>query len=121
MYASAEDLSNLGRAIMSHKLLSPVTTRRWLKPFAFSSDPRAMVGMPWGARRINVGDPYRWTTAFNKAGNIGDYSALLAILPDFDIGITVLSAGTLPGNLNFGLAGTRPTIETKRADEKIKC
>ncbi|KAI6087749.1 beta-lactamase/transpeptidase-like protein [Hypoxylon rubiginosum] len=103
MYASAADISDLGRAILSYKLLTPVTTRKWLKPFAFSSDPRAMVGMPWGARRINLEDTYRWTTAFNKAGNIGDYSALLAILPDFDIGITVLSAGNLPGNLNFGL------------------
>ncbi|OTA84497.1 hypothetical protein M434DRAFT_83248 [Hypoxylon sp. CO27-5] len=104
MYASASDLSNLGRAILSHKLLTPVTTRRWLKPFSFSSDPRAMVGMPWGARRINLEDTYRWTTAFNKAGNIGDYSALLAIIPDFDIGISILLAGELPGNAAFGLA-----------------
>ncbi|KAI1413840.1 beta-lactamase/transpeptidase-like protein [Hypoxylon sp. FL1857] len=106
MYASASDLSNLGRAILSHKLLSPVATRRWLKPFAFSSDPRAMVGMPWGARRINLEDTYRWTTAFNKAGNIGDYSALLAIIPDFDIGISILLAGDLPGNAGFSLADT---------------
>ncbi|KAI1134798.1 beta-lactamase/transpeptidase-like protein [Hypoxylon sp. FL0543] len=106
MYASASDLSDLGRAILSHKLLSPVATRRWLKPFAFSSDPRAMVGMPWGARRINLEDTYRWTTAFNKAGNIGDYSALLAIIPDFDIGISILLAGELPGNAGFSLADT---------------
>ncbi|KAI0889512.1 beta-lactamase/transpeptidase-like protein [Annulohypoxylon maeteangense] len=104
MYASASDLSALGRAILSHKLLSPVTTRRWLKPFAFSSDPLAMVGMPWGARRIKLDDTYRYTTAFNKAGNIGDYSALLAILPDFDIGISILLAGELPGNAGFSLA-----------------
>ncbi|KAI1099668.1 beta-lactamase/transpeptidase-like protein [Jackrogersella minutella] len=104
MYASASDLSTLGRAILSHKLLSPVATRRWLKPFAFSSDPLAMVGMPWGARRINVGDTYRYTTAFNKAGNIGNYSALLAILPDFDIGISILLAGDLPGNAAFSFA-----------------
>ncbi|KAL7629769.1 hypothetical protein AAE478_001292 [Parahypoxylon ruwenzoriense] len=104
MYASASDLSALGRAILSNKLLSPVTTRRWLKPFAFSADPRAMVGMPWGARRINLEDTYRYTTAFNKAGNIGDYSALLAVLPDFDIGISILLAGELPGNAAFGLA-----------------
>ncbi|KAI5861567.1 beta-lactamase/transpeptidase-like protein [Durotheca rogersii] len=104
MYASASDLSALGRAILGHKLLSPVQTRRWLKPFAFSSDPRAMVGMPWGARRINLEDTYRWTTAFNKAGNIGNYSALLALLPDFDIGISILVAGKLPGNVGFGLA-----------------
>ncbi|KAI0844382.1 beta-lactamase/transpeptidase-like protein [Daldinia vernicosa] len=106
MYASAKDVSTLGRAILSYKLLSPVSTRRWLKPFAFSSDPLAMVGMPWGARRIKLEDTYRYTTAFNKAGNIGDYSALLAILPDFDIGITVLLAGELPGNAGFSLADT---------------
>ncbi|KAI8957519.1 beta-lactamase/transpeptidase-like protein [Daldinia sp. FL1419] len=106
MYASAKDVSALGKAILSHKLLSPVSTRRWLKPFAFSSDPLAMVGMPWGARRIKLEDTYQYTTAFNKAGNIGDYSALLAILPDFDIGITVLVAGQLPGNVGFGLADT---------------
>ncbi|KAI0134917.1 beta-lactamase/transpeptidase-like protein [Daldinia grandis] len=106
MYASARDVSALGRAILSHKLLSPVSTRRWLKPFAFSSDPLAMVGMPWGARRIKLEDTYRYTTAFNKAGNIGDYSALLAILPDFDIGITILLAGELPGNAGFSLADT---------------
>ncbi|KAI1646601.1 beta-lactamase/transpeptidase-like protein [Daldinia loculata] len=106
MYASAKDVSTLGRAILSHKLLSPVSTRRWLKPFAFSSDPLAMVGMPWGARRIKLEDTYRYTTAFNKAGNIGDYSAILAILPDFDIGITILLAGELPGNAGFSLADT---------------
>ncbi|KAI1090268.1 beta-lactamase/transpeptidase-like protein [Rostrohypoxylon terebratum] len=106
MYASASDLSTLGRAILGHKLLSPVTTRRWLKPFAFSSDPLAMVGMPWGARRIKLEDTYRYTTAFNKAGNIGDYSALLAILPDFDIGISVLLAGDIPGNAAFSIADT---------------
>lgn len=112
MYASAKDVSTLGRAILSHKLLSPVSTRRWLKPFAFSSDPLAMVGMPWGARRIKLEDTYRYTTAFNKAGNIGDYSAILAILPDFDIGITILLAGELPGNAGFSLAGTYIKILT---------
>ncbi|KAI0380369.1 beta-lactamase/transpeptidase-like protein [Hypomontagnella monticulosa] len=106
MYASVSDLSTLGRAILNHKLLTPVATRRWLKPFAFSADPLAMVGMPWGARRIHLSDTYHYTTAFNKAGNIGDYSALLAIIPDMDIGISILLAGQLPGNAAFGMADT---------------
>lgn len=67
--------------------------------------------VPWGARRIKLEDTYRYTTAFNKAGNIGDYSALLAILPDFDIGISVLLAGDLPGNAGFGLAGMSITMK----------
>ncbi|GAP91877.1 putative beta-lactamase family protein [Rosellinia necatrix] len=104
VYTSVGDLSGIGRAILGYKLLDPVTTRRWLKPFSFSTDPRASVGVPWGARRINVaGQPYRWITAFNKAGRISDYSSVLAIIPDYDIGISVLLAGELPPNANFGL------------------
>lgn len=64
-----------------------------------------MVGMPWGARRIKLEDTYRYTTAYNKAGNIGDYSSLLAIMPDFNVGISILVAGELPPNVGFGLAG----------------
>ncbi|KAI0967244.1 beta-lactamase/transpeptidase-like protein [Xylaria arbuscula] len=104
IYTSIGDLSEIGRAILSYKLLDPVMTRRWLKPFSFSTDPHASVGAPWGARRINVaGQPYRWITAFNKAGRISDYSSVLAIIPDYDIGISVLLAGDLPANANFNL------------------
>ncbi|KAI1426659.1 beta-lactamase/transpeptidase-like protein [Xylaria sp. FL1777] len=104
IYTSVGDLSEIGRAILSYQLLDPAITRRWLKPFSFSTDPHASVGAPWGARRINVaGQPYRWITAFNKAGRIGDYSSVLAIIPDYDIGISVLLAGELPANANFNL------------------
>ncbi|KAI1270955.1 beta-lactamase/transpeptidase-like protein [Xylaria sp. FL0933] len=107
IYTSVSDLSEIGRAILSYKLLDPVITRRWLKPFSFSTDPHAAVGAPWGARRINVaGQPYRWITAFNKAGRISDYSSVLAIIPDYDIGISVLLAGELPPNANFNLLDT---------------
>ncbi|KAI0396059.1 beta-lactamase/transpeptidase-like protein [Xylariaceae sp. FL0594] len=124
IYTSIHDLSELGRSILSYRLLDPVTTRRWLKPFSFSTDPRAAVGAPWGARRINVvkGQPYRWTTAFNKAGRISDYSSVLAILPDYDIGISVLLAGELPGNANFNLLDIigetlLPAIESAAREE----
>jgi hypothetical protein len=105
MYSSASDISALGRAILSYKLLSPVITSRWLKPFAFSSDPRAMVGMPWGVRRINLGLPYRNIVTYNKGGRIGDYTSLLVLIPDFDVGFTILVAGENLQGGNFGLAG----------------
>ncbi|KAI0150684.1 beta-lactamase/transpeptidase-like protein [Xylariaceae sp. FL1272] len=107
IYASVGDMSTLGRSILNYNILDPVTTRRWLKPFSFSTDPHASVGVPWGARRINVnGQAYRWITAYNKAGRISDYSSVLAIIPDYDIGIAVLLAGNLPANANFGLLDT---------------
>lgn len=37
--------------------------------------------------------PYQFATTFNKAGTLGKYNALLAIIPDFDIGFSVLAAG----------------------------
>ncbi|KAI0466017.1 beta-lactamase/transpeptidase-like protein [Xylaria cf. heliscus] len=121
IYTSVGDLSEVGRAILSYKLLDPVTTRRWLKPFSFSTDPHASVGAPWGARRINVaGQPYRWITAFNKAGRISDYSSVLAIIPDYDIGVSVLLAGELPANANFNLLDTVGEILIPAVEEAAR-
>ncbi|KAI0131789.1 beta-lactamase/transpeptidase-like protein [Xylariales sp. AK1849] len=104
MYSSAKDISAFGRAILSYAQLSPVITRRWLKPFSFSSDPRASVGAPWGARRIPLGPEYRETTGYNKAGGIGDYQAAFVLIPDYDIGFSIMVAGDIPSNTNWDLA-----------------
>ncbi|KAK4220309.1 D-alanyl-D-alanine-carboxypeptidase/endopeptidase AmpH [Rhypophila decipiens] len=108
MYSSIADISALGRSILSSSLLTPATTRRWLKPAAMSSEPNAGVGAPWGVRRISLSSQAngkRTIDAFNKAGRIGYYSSLLILLPDYDIGISALIAGpTIPGNTNFNLA-----------------
>ncbi|KAK6842737.1 beta-lactamase family protein [Apiospora arundinis] len=95
MYASTGDLTTLGRAIMGSTVLKPLLTRRWLKPVTYSSDNVAAVGMPWGLRRLRLSrdNPHRTVTAFTKAGGVGDYSSLLTILPEFDLGITVMVAG----------------------------
>ncbi|KAK8113963.1 beta-lactamase/transpeptidase-like protein [Apiospora kogelbergensis] len=95
MFASTGDLTTLGRAIMSSTVLKPLMTRRWLKPVSYSADNVAAVGMPWGLRRLRLSsdNPHRTVTAFTKAGGVGDYSSLLTILPEFDLGITVMVAG----------------------------
>lgn len=44
-------------------------------------------------------------TSFNKAGTIGRYTALLSVIPDLDIGFSVLGAGApLPPGMNFAFA-----------------
>ncbi|KAI1205491.1 beta-lactamase/transpeptidase-like protein [Annulohypoxylon truncatum] len=99
MYMSSSDLSRLGRAILRSTLLPPTMTRRWLKPVVFSSDPKSGIGMPWGVRQLPLSAdmPYQFATTFNKAGTLGKYNALLAVIPDFNIGFSVLVAG---GGLN---------------------
>lgn len=106
MFTSAGDLSRLGLAILRSTLLKPALTRRWLKPISFSSDFVAAVGAPWGLRRIRPNDkhPHRTVTAFTKAGSVGDYSAFLSLLPDYNLGITLLIAGDAPAGSIFGFA-----------------
>ncbi|KAK8031994.1 beta-lactamase/transpeptidase-like protein [Apiospora arundinis] len=107
MYSSTNDLSSLGRAILSSRLISGGQTRRWLKPAILTSDLREGVSYPWGVKRIplsNGGGGSRITDAYNKAGSINAYSSLIILLPDYDVGITVLLAGGWPGNANWNIA-----------------
>lgn len=107
MFASTGDLSTLGMAILNSTILKPALTRRWLKPVSFSSDFAAAVGMPWGLRRLRIGEssnPHRTVTAFTKAGGVGDYSSLLSILPEFNIGITVMVAGADTAGVAWSIA-----------------
>ncbi|KUJ16559.1 beta-lactamase/transpeptidase-like protein [Mollisia scopiformis] len=95
MYSSANDLASFGRSIMNSTLLSSAQTNRWLQPATLTSDIRETVGWPWGLRRIQLHPdrPYELITAFNKAGVIGSYSSLISLLPEYDIGFSILVAG----------------------------
>ncbi|KAI1134099.1 beta-lactamase/transpeptidase-like protein [Hypoxylon sp. FL0543] len=106
MYTSPSDLSRLGRAILRSTLLPPAMTRRWLKPVTFSSDPKSGVGMPWGVRQLPLSKdtPYQFVTTFNKAGSLGVYSSVFALIPDFNIGFTILAAGNVPAALPMKIA-----------------
>jgi hypothetical protein len=103
MYASASDLSTLGRGIMSSKLIKPAMTRRWLNPVTFSADFLASIGAPWGVRRIQLAketQPHRTLSVFTKAGTFRKYTAFITLLRDFNIGFTIMMAGT-PALNNF--------------------
>ncbi|KAK3359532.1 beta-lactamase/transpeptidase-like protein [Lasiosphaeria hispida] len=107
MYTSAGDMSSLGRAILRSTLLKPAVTRRWMRPYSFNSDPKAAVGMPWGIRQISIGQSnqsYQYIHTFNKAGSLGAYSSLLAIMPELDIGYSILAAGDPPAGLAMAVA-----------------
>ncbi|KAI1265512.1 beta-lactamase/transpeptidase-like protein [Xylariaceae sp. FL1019] len=108
VYASTSDLSTIGRAVLRSTLIPSALTRRWLRPVTFSSDPVSSVGSPWGVRRLPLptNSSYQFATAFNKLGSMGKYSALLAVIPDFDLGFSVLGAGELPAALILSIADT---------------
>lgn len=103
MYSSPNDLSTIGRAILSSKLIKPSLTRRWLNPVTFSADFAASIAAPWGIRRIQLAkdvQPHRTLSVFTKAGTFRHYTAFLTLLRDFNIGFSIMIAGK-PGLNNF--------------------
>jgi hypothetical protein len=94
MFSSANDLSAIGRAILSSTLLPANTTRAWLQPTAFTSSLTGAVGHGWEIyRHILAADANRVVDIFSKAGNWGSYGANLFLLPSYNIGVTILQAG----------------------------
>ncbi|CEL11205.1 hypothetical protein ASPCAL14308 [Aspergillus calidoustus] len=83
-------MSRLGRAILNHELLSPALTRRWLKPFAQTSELGLSVGAPFEI--FSLTHP-RMISLYTKAGDFGRYSAMMGLSPDHDVGFTILAAG----------------------------
>ncbi|MCJ1462110.1 hypothetical protein MMC07_000710 [Pseudocyphellaria aurata] len=90
-YSSIRDLRALGISILNSSLLRPAQTRRWMKPASFTADPDAAVGAPWEILRAPT-DRQSWM--YTKNGAIGLYASNLALLSDYDVGFTVLAAGT---------------------------
>jgi len=121
MYASINDLSTFGRSILQSSILSSAQTRRWFQPTALTSDLRETVGYPWGIRRIimDPNRPYELITSFNKAGSIGSYSSLLALLPEFNMGFSILIAGDLALN-NWVVADTLGDYILSAAQQAVR-
>lgn len=94
MYSSLGDLQAFGEAILTNKLLSPMETRKWMKPASSTSSWGYMVGHPWEILRSdNITSDGRLIDVYTKSGDLGLYHALTGLVPDYDLVITVIMAG----------------------------
>jgi hypothetical protein len=57
------------------------------------------VGAPWEIHRITLPLTKRIVDLYAKSGGIGSYYSELILIPDFEVGFSVLAAG-IPGNRN---------------------
>lgn len=90
-FASTSDLAKIGRAILKSSLLPQSMTRRWLRSGSFVNGLDQGVGKPWEIYRLRIAGG-RTVDVYTKSGDWGSYSTLLALVPDYDIGFTVLTA-----------------------------
>ncbi|KAI8625975.1 beta-lactamase/transpeptidase-like protein [Xylariaceae sp. FL1651] len=93
-YSNTKDIQALGAGILQNRILDPVTTRRWMKPLTSTSSPGVMLGGPWEILRSDtVTKDERLIEYYTKSGNLGLYNNILCLIPDYDLVITILSAG----------------------------
>ncbi|CAH0058822.1 unnamed protein product [Clonostachys solani] len=94
LFSNTVDLIAFGEAILNNKLLSPAKTRKWMHPQAHTSSYGNSVGAPW---EIVHGDTLtpdgRLVDVYTKSGDLGLYHALLGLIPDYDVVVSVITAG----------------------------
>ena len=92
--STINDLRKVGQAILNSTNLPASDTRRWMKPATFTSDAGMAVGAPWEIFKAPIN---RTSWMYTKSGDLGYYSNNLILLPEYDIGISVLTAGAEAG------------------------
>ncbi|KAK5659943.1 hypothetical protein OQA88_13408 [Cercophora sp. LCS_1] len=94
MFSSTTDLIALGQAILDHRLLSPAKTRQWLQPNAHTTSLGFSVGSPWEIGRSDtLTADGRTIDVYTKTGDLGMYHAVIALVPDYDLVVAVLTGG----------------------------
>ncbi|KAK7730377.1 hypothetical protein SLS53_009077 [Cytospora paraplurivora] len=92
--STANDLMALGSAILNHSLLGAAATKKWLKPVSSTSTIGRDMGAPWEIlRSSNLTTDGRLIELYTKGGDDGTYHSKLCLIPDYDVVVTILTAG----------------------------
>lgn len=92
VFSTTTDLAKLGVGILNSTLLPADQTRKWMKPSAFMAHPDFAQGMGWEIYRYTHRDTGHITDLYTKLGDSGSYSSYLVLIPDYDVGFSVLQA-----------------------------
>ncbi|KIV95157.1 hypothetical protein PV10_02839 [Exophiala mesophila] len=92
IYSTINDLRTFGISILNSSVLTKAQTEWWLKPTTFVPDTYTIIGAPWEIV------PYPPTSRFptrlyTKSGGVGLYSSRWGLVPDYNVGFTILGAG----------------------------
>ncbi|KAM0420410.1 hypothetical protein ACHAPT_011831 [Fusarium lateritium] len=94
MFSSVADMLLLADGILSNKFLTPVQTRKWMKPESNTASWGYQVGAPWEILRgDNITADGRLIDVYTKSGDLGFYHSLTVLIPDYDIVISIMSGG----------------------------
>lgn len=94
IFSSVSDMLLLAEGILSNKFLTPVETRKWMKPEANTASWGYQVAGPWEILRSdNITADGRLIDIYTKSGDLGYYHSQTVLIPDYDIVISIMSGG----------------------------
>ena len=67
----------------------------WLQPHSFTASTKSFYGMPWEILRTDkiLQQSKRAVTFYTKGGGLPGYSTIIALVPEYNLGISIFLAG----------------------------
>ncbi|EMD62698.1 hypothetical protein COCSADRAFT_182937 [Bipolaris sorokiniana ND90Pr] len=117
IYSSSTDLSKFLRYVLTHfNAVTPAIN--WINPVSPSRGLNSFYGIPWEILHTDriLADSKRMVRFITKGGGLPGYTSIIMAVPEYDLGITILSAG--PSRILFTLREVI-TVTLIRAAEKL--
>ncbi|TDZ35250.1 Beta-lactamase-like protein [Colletotrichum spinosum] len=110
IYTNTRDLLAFGSAILSDALNT--SSSSWLKPRSFTTSSGYSIGAPWEILSTTTLLPSQVPIhIYTKSGDLGLYSNLFLLVPDYDITISILTGGPASTQFLFPMQIISPAIE----------
>ncbi|KAH8654423.1 hypothetical protein BGZ60DRAFT_418472 [Tricladium varicosporioides] len=79
---------------MNSTLLPADKTRQWIKPVSHTASLDFSVGAPWEIYRYMNEKTGAISDIYTKLGDAGDYTGIIALIPDYDAGFNLICSST---------------------------
>lgn len=119
LWSTPNEMLKLLHALQNNVLLSKSELRAWMQPTIFLRSMQQYVGVAWEIFRI-TDLPLEFPRAidvYTKAGGVPGYGSYVALIPEYDIAITVNAAGGETSYTSIDLLGTLVAAAVPYADK----
>ncbi|KAM0415845.1 hypothetical protein ACHAPT_013205 [Fusarium lateritium] len=94
LLSTLNDLAKFGTGILNYTLLPGDVTRKWMKPRTHTARLDYSVGGPWEIPRYVHPETGLVIDLYTKSGDAGLFSSFLVLVPEFEIGFSILAASS---------------------------
>ena len=94
LLSTVNDLAKFGVGILNSTLFPADLTRKWMKPITHTPSLSYSIGAAWEIIRYIHPSTSKVTDIYTKIGDSGHYGGVLALIPDYNAGFSILAGST---------------------------